>query len=117
MDFGFSAEQVAIRDLARRFAAAEMQEQAAGWDRDHVFPQETLRKAASLGFAKLVATDQCFALCDEALQIFGGYGYLGDYPLERFFRDLRVHRILEGTNEIMRMIVAREALSENFDLG
>ncbi|MEC8456810.1 MAG: acyl-CoA dehydrogenase family protein, partial [Pseudomonadota bacterium] len=47
-------------------------------------------------------------IADEALQLHGGYGYLKDYPLERIVRDLRVHRILEGTNEIMRVIIARE---------
>ena len=50
---------------------------------------------------------------NEALQIHGGYGYLKDYPLERNLRDLRVHQILEGTNEIMRVIIAREILKEN----
>lgn len=58
--------------------------------------------------AKLIATDTGSSLVDRALQIFGGYGYLRDYPIERFWRDLRVHRILEGTNEVMRMIVGRE---------
>ena len=58
--------------------------------------------------AKRLATDACFQIADEALQLHGGYGYLKDYPLERIVRDLRVHRILEGTNEIMRVIVARE---------
>ncbi|MEE4453238.1 acyl-CoA dehydrogenase family protein [Novosphingobium resinovorum] len=58
--------------------------------------------------AKLIATDTGSSVVDRALQIFGGYGYLKDYPIERFWRDLRVHRILEGTNEVMRMIVGRE---------
>ena len=57
--------------------------------------------------AKIHGTEQCFQVVDEALQIHGGYGYLNDYPIERHLRDLRVHRILEGTNEVMRMIVAR----------
>ena len=48
---------------------------------------------------------------DQALQLHGGYGYLRDYPIERYLRDLRVHRILEGTNEVMRMIVSRDLLS------
>ncbi len=64
--------------------------------------------------AKKLATDHGFNICNEALQIFGGYGYIQDYPLERFFRDLRVHQILEGTNEIMRVIIARQALDEKF---
>ena len=62
--------------------------------------------------AKRHATDMGFAVANEALQIHGGYGYLKDFPLERHVRDLRVHQILEGTNEIMRMIVARELLRQ-----
>jgi alkylation response protein AidB-like acyl-CoA dehydrogenase len=54
------------------------------------------------------ATDTGMAVADRALQLHGGYGYLMDYPVERIFRDLRVHQILEGTNQIMRMITARE---------
>ena len=61
--------------------------------------------------AKRYATDAGFHIVNEALQIHGGYGYLGDYPLERFLRDLRVHQILEGTNEIMRVIIARKLLN------
>jgi len=60
--------------------------------------------------AKRLATDTGFSVCNEALQIHGGYGYLRDYPLERYLRDVRVHQILEGTNEIMRVIVARHLL-------
>ena len=58
--------------------------------------------------AKRFATDAGFEVANEALQLHGGYGYLRDYPLERIVRDLRVHQILEGTNEIMRVIIARE---------
>jgi len=60
--------------------------------------------------AKKVATDLCFDVCDASMQLFGGYGYLKDYPIERFLRDARVHRILEGTNEVQQMIMARDAL-------
>jgi len=60
--------------------------------------------------AKKLATDSGSSIVDRALQMFGGYGYLQDYPIERFWRDLRVHRILEGTNEVMRMIVGRDLL-------
>ncbi|MFC3174619.1 acyl-CoA dehydrogenase family protein [Novosphingobium bradum] len=60
--------------------------------------------------AKRLATDTGSAVADRALQLFGGYGYLRDYPIERIWRDLRVHRILEGTNEVMRMIVGRDLL-------
>jgi alkylation response protein AidB-like acyl-CoA dehydrogenase len=58
--------------------------------------------------AKRFATDAGFQIANDALQLHGGYGYLQDYPLERIVRDLRVHQILEGTNEIMRVIIARE---------
>ncbi|MGR4862123.1 acyl-CoA dehydrogenase family protein, partial [Caulobacter sp. LARHSG274] len=58
--------------------------------------------------AKRFATDAGFQVANDALQLHGGYGYLQDYPLERIVRDLRVHQILEGTNEIMRVIIARE---------
>ena len=60
--------------------------------------------------AKRFATDAGFRVINEALQIHGGYGYLKDFPLERHLRDARVHQILEGTNEIMRVIIARELL-------
>jgi acyl-CoA dehydrogenase len=60
--------------------------------------------------AKRLATDTGSSVVDRALQMFGGYGYLRDYPIERFWRDLRVHRILEGTNEVMKMIVGRDLL-------
>jgi len=62
--------------------------------------------------AKRKATDACFDVCNKALQLHGGYGYLKDYPLERFVRDCRVHQILEGTNEIMQLIVSRSLLAE-----
>ncbi|MDT0507199.1 acyl-CoA dehydrogenase family protein [Novosphingobium sp. MMS21-SN21R] len=60
--------------------------------------------------AKKLATDNGSSIVDRALQMFGGYGYLRDYPIERFWRDLRVHRILEGTNEVMSMIIGRDLL-------
>lgn len=62
--------------------------------------------------AKLFATEKCFDICNEALQIHGGYGYLKDYPVNQYLRDSRVHMILEGTNEIMRMIVSRNLLTQ-----
>ena len=62
--------------------------------------------------AKRFATDTCMQVADRALQLHGGYGYLRDFPIERIYRDLRVHCILEGTNEIMRVIVAREMLRQ-----
>ncbi len=69
-------------------------------------------KTKFAAMAKRLATDTGSTVVDRALQLFGGYGYLQDYPIERFWRDLRVHRILEGTNEVMRLIVARELLRQ-----
>ncbi|XP_069470212.1 isobutyryl-CoA dehydrogenase, mitochondrial [Ambystoma mexicanum] len=66
--------------------------------------------AALCAMAKLFATEECFTICNEALQMHGGYGYLKDYAVQQFVRDCRVHQILEGTNEVMRMIVARNLL-------
>ena len=63
--------------------------------------------------AKRLSTDLCFDVANEALQLHGGYGYLNEYPLERHVRDLRVHQILEGTNEIMRVIVSRQLLQDD----
>ena len=58
------------------------------------------------------ATDAGFSICNNALQLLGGYGYIKEYPLERYVRDTRVHQILEGTNEIMRVIVGRKLLMD-----
>ncbi len=66
--------------------------------------------------AKRYTTDVAFKVADEVLQLYGGYGYLSEYPIERIFRDLRVHRILEGTNEIMREIIAKNIFSDHFEL-
>ena len=71
-------------------------------------PDATLYSA----MAKRFATDAGFHVCNEALQLHGGYGYLRDYPVERFLRDVRVHQILEGTNEVMRVIIARRLLED-----
>lgn len=66
--------------------------------------------------AKRMATDIAFKICDKAMQIHGGYGYLADYEIERIFRDLRVHQILEGTNEIMREIIAKSTLDKEYNI-
>lgn len=67
-------------------------------------------KTRFAAMAKRLATDNGSKIVNDALQLFGGYGYLQDYPIERFWRDLRVHSILEGTNQVMRMIVSRDLL-------
>ena len=63
--------------------------------------------------AKMFATERCFAVIDQALQMHGGYGYIKEYPLERLLRDTRVHRILEGTNEVMRLIISRKMIESH----
>ncbi|WP_029814259.1 acyl-CoA dehydrogenase family protein, partial [Vibrio parahaemolyticus] len=73
-------------------------------------------KSAYCAMAKRFATDVGFKVCDQALQIHGGYGYIKEYPVERHFRDVRVHQILEGTNEIMRLIISRRLLTEDVEL-
>ena len=69
-------------------------------------------KSRFSAMAKRLATDNGSKIVNDALQLFGGYGYLRDYPIERFWRDLRVHSILEGTNQVMRMIVGRDLLRQ-----
>jgi hypothetical protein len=64
-------------------------------------------KVELCAMAKRYVTDACFDVADNALQLHGGYGYLREYGLEKIVRDLRVHRILEGTNEIMRVVIGR----------
>jgi len=78
----------------------------------HKLDSRHAEAALYCAMAERFATDHCFALCNEALQLHGGYGYLNDYPLERWVRDSRVHQILEGTNEIMRVIIARRLLDQ-----
>ena len=92
--------------MATELDAARLMIHRAASSLDEGDPEATLHCA----MAKRFATDVGFAVCDRALQLHGGYGYLKDYPVERFLRDARVHQILEGTNEIMRMIVARRLL-------
>ncbi len=68
-------------------------------------------KVTLCAMAKLYVTDSCYEVADRALQLLGGYGYLREYGLEKIVRDLRVHRILEGTNEIMRVVIGRAEAS------
>jgi alkylation response protein AidB-like acyl-CoA dehydrogenase len=102
----FQATRFTLADMETELQAARMLLYAAAEKVTAGAPDRT-RFAA---MAKRLATDTGSAVVDRALQLHGGYGYLMDYPVERFWRDLRVHRILEGTNEIMRVIIARELL-------
>jgi len=102
----FQSLQFRIADMATTLEAARLMVRRAARALDADDPDATMLCA----MAKRFATDTGFAVCNDALQVHGGYGYLKDYPVERFLRDSRVHQILEGTNEIMRLIVARRIL-------
>ena len=102
----FQALQFRLADMATELEAARLMVRRAAFALDVGDPDATLYCA----MAKRFATDGGFEVANQALQLHGGYGYLRDYPLERIVRDLRVHQILEGTNEIMRVIISREIL-------
>ncbi|MCW5749878.1 MAG: isobutyryl-CoA dehydrogenase [Alphaproteobacteria bacterium] len=104
----FQALQFKLADMATELEAARLMIRQGAFALDRADPDATMLCA----MAKRFATDAGFAICNEALQLHGGYGYLKDYPIERLMRDLRVHQILEGTNEIMRVIVARRLLEQ-----
>ena len=104
----FQNTQFVLADMATELEAARTLLYTAAVKVTDNAPDKT-RFAA---MAKRFATDTGSAVADRALQLHGGYGYLMDYPIERFWRDLRVHSILEGTNQVMRMIVARDMLRQ-----
>ncbi len=105
----FQAMQFKIADMVTELVAARNMTRLAAFKIDQGHSEATTYSA----MAKRYATDVGFNVCNEALQIFGGYGYIQEYPLERNVRDVRVHQILEGTNEIMRMIIGRRMIMED----
>jgi alkylation response protein AidB-like acyl-CoA dehydrogenase len=104
----FQATQFKFADMATELTAARQMIRLAASKLDNKAPEAT----SFCAMAKRFATDACFNVVNDALQLHGGYGYIKEYPLERMVRDLRVHQILEGTNEIMRMIIARRLLAD-----
>ncbi|MGR5245485.1 acyl-CoA dehydrogenase family protein [Vibrio sp. PNB23_22_6] len=102
----FQALQFKLADMVTELVAARQLVRYAASKLDRGDPDATTYCA----MAKRFATDVGFQVCDQALQLYGGYGYIKEYPMERYFRDVRVHQILEGTNEIMRLIIARRFL-------
>ena len=104
----FQALQFKLADMATELVAARQLVRYAASKLDRGDPDAMTYCA----MAKRFATDVGFQVCDQALQLYGGYGYIKEYPMERYFRDVRVHQILEGTNEIMRLIIARRLLAE-----
>ncbi|WP_417813150.1 isobutyryl-CoA dehydrogenase [Thalassospira alkalitolerans] len=104
----FQALQFKYADMVTELEAARLLLHKAAWKLDNKTPDATQFCA----MAKRFGTDIGFQVCNEALQLHGGYGYIREYPIERLLRDLRVHQILEGTNEIMRLIISRAALKD-----
>ena len=105
----FQALQFKLADMATELVAARQLVRLAAFKLD----TGSADKTTYCAMAKRFATDVGFQVCNEALQLHGGYGYLREYPVERFVRDTRVHQILEGTNEVMRLIVARRLLQDD----
>ncbi|WP_341660859.1 acyl-CoA dehydrogenase family protein [Vibrio sp.] len=108
----FQGLQFKLADMVTELVAARQMVRLAASKLDNQDSEAT----AYCAMAKRFATDVGFKICDQALQLYGGYGYIKEYPMERHFRDVRVHQILEGTNEIMRLIIARRVLSEGSQL-
>jgi alkylation response protein AidB-like acyl-CoA dehydrogenase len=104
----FQAVQFKLADMLTELVAARQMVRLAASKLDNNDPQASTYCA----MAKRFATDAGFNVCNDALQLHGGYGYIKEYPLERHVRDTRVHQILEGTNEIMRVIISRKLLME-----
>jgi alkylation response protein AidB-like acyl-CoA dehydrogenase len=109
---GFQALQFKLVDMLTHIVASRQMVRLAASKLDQGDPDAS----SYCAMAKRLATDMCFQACLDAQQLHGGYGYLKDYPLERLVRDTRVHQILEGTNEIMRVIVARQILEKGADI-
>ena len=104
----FQSLQFKLADMHTHLEAARVFLRQAAWKLDKGTPDAS----RACAMAKQFVTDTCFDVANQALQIHGGYGYLADYGLEKIVRDLRVHQILEGTNEIMRVIISRSVLAE-----
>ena len=103
----FQATQFKLADMATQLEAARLMVLKAASEIDDLGQDSTKISA----MAKRFATDIGFSICNEALQLHGGYGYLAEYQIERFVRDVRVHQILEGTNEVMRVVISRSLLA------
>ena len=104
----FQGLQFMLADMQTDHDAAQLMIYRAAHALDNKLPNTSMKSA----MAKRFATDACFKVVNDALQLHGGYGYLKDLPFERWVRDLRVHQILEGTNQIMRVIISRDMLRQ-----
>ncbi len=108
----FQSLQFKMADMVTELVAARQMVQLAAFKLDSKDPNATTYCA----MAKRLATDMSFNICNEALQILGGYGCTQDFPVERLMRDARVHQVVEGTNEIMKLVISRKILEEGATL-
>ncbi len=104
----FQALQFRLADMATELESARLMIHRGAWMLDNNAHGTTVAAA----MAKRIATDTGFEVVNQALQLHGGYGYLKEFPIQRYLRDLRVHQILEGTNEIMRVLISRDVLRQ-----
>ena len=102
----FQYLQFRLADMATRLVASRLMVRNAA----KALQEATPNHVTQCAMAKLFATESCTQICDEAMQMFGGYGYLKEFPVQQYYRDARLHHIIEGTNEIMRLLVARDLL-------
>jgi len=103
-DFQYNQFQLAMMGTKLTASRSLVRNAAKALDSKH---RDTVSLCA---MAKMFATENCFEIVNTALQLYGGYGYLKDYPIEQYLRDIRVHMILEGSNEVMRLLIARDLL-------
>ncbi|MBP1165444.1 alkylation response protein AidB-like acyl-CoA dehydrogenase [Chryseobacterium sp. PvR013] len=104
----FQSLQFKIADMATELVAARQMVHLAAFKLD----SNDINATTYCAMAKRLATDMCFNICNEAIQILGGYGCTQDFPVERLMRDARVHQVVEGTNEIMKLVISRKILEE-----
>ena len=103
----FQNTQFKLADMQTSVQASRLMVRAAA----EALDSKDAGKTTACAMAKRFATDTCYQVANDALQLHGGYGFLADYAIERYVRDLRVHTLLEGTNEVMRLIIAKRMLA------
>ncbi|XP_021355319.1 isobutyryl-CoA dehydrogenase, mitochondrial-like [Mizuhopecten yessoensis] len=105
----FQYLQFRLAEMATKLVVSRNMVRTAARALDENWPERVIL----CSMAKLFATDECSKICNDAIQLHGGYGYLKDYPVQQYMRDTRVHEILEGTNEVMRLLISRDLLTDD----
>ncbi|XP_060082476.1 LOW QUALITY PROTEIN: isobutyryl-CoA dehydrogenase, mitochondrial-like [Ylistrum balloti] len=105
----FQYLQFRLAEMATNLVVSRNMVRTAARSLDENWPERVIL----CSMAKLFATEECSKICNDAIQLHGGYGYLKDYPVQQYTRDIRVHQILEGTNEVMRMLISRDLLTDD----